>query len=256
MDKKEKFLELVEKGLHYDELSDYFGVTPRTIKAWSDNYGVKVKRKTNRKIFFDFDFFKTIDSEAKAYILGFVAADGYIDMKGKTLNITLAKKDEEMLKIIARELKFTGNIRKEVRERVTISFCCKEMVEDLSVYGVVQNKTKTVFIPELEEDLTRHFLRGYFDGDGYIGDHQAVLVTSSEKFDKQLLEYIKKNKLGTPNIKKATENSNRIDFYRRDQEFLMHLYEDSNIYLPRKKEAYDKKWGPYRKRKEARDKEL
>lgn len=256
MDKNDKFLRMVNEGKHYDEIANEFLVTKRTIQNWAKKNDVKVKRKSNRKIFFKFDYFDKIDSEEKAYILGFIAADGYIDTRNRSLNITLSNKDRCMLETIAEALDFTGNIREELRNRITISFCSKAMVKDLSKYGVVQNKTSTVFIPDIPEELIRHFLRGYFDGDGYVGERQAVLVTTSKAFERDLIDYIDKNNLGTPGVAKASKSSNRFVFYRKDAKFLKHIYENSTIYMPRKKESYNKNWQPYWKQKEVHDKEL
>lgn len=247
---------MVNEGKHYEDIANEFSVTKKTVSNWAKKNGVVIKKKSNRTVFFKLDYFKKIDTEEKAYILGFVSADGYICMQGKTLNITLADKDIYMLEMIAEKLNFTGNIRQEVRDRSTISFCSKEMVNDLSKYGVVQNKTKTSFIPNIPEDLIRHFLRGYFDGDGYVGERQAVLVVASEVFENQLIDYIKSNDLGTPALAKASTNSNKLTFSRKDTEFLKHIYEDSNIYMPRKKESYKRNWRPYWKQKEVHDKEL
>ena len=255
MDKNDRFLKMVNEGKHYDEIAKEFSVTKRTIRNWAINNNVLVERKVTRKVFFDFDYFKKIDSEDKAYILGFISADGYIDMKGNSLNVTVSEKDIYILELISNALGFTGNIRKELRNRVTISFCSKSMVSDLSKYGIAQNKTKTVFIPRIQERLKKHFLRGYFDGDGYVGERQAVLVTSSNVFEDQLMEYIKKHELGSPTLSNLTENSKRFVFSRKDTNFLKHIYENSKVYMPRKKESYDKNWRPYWKQKDARDKE-
>ena len=56
----------------------------------------------------DEKYFDKIDSQNKAYILGFIYADGSIN-KG-CLNITLSNKDVEILEFIKDELKYSGKI--------------------------------------------------------------------------------------------------------------------------------------------------
>lgn len=49
-------------------------------------------------------FFKEIDTEEKAYWLGFIAADGFITTRDNTVGITLGRKDKNHL------FKFTKSI--------------------------------------------------------------------------------------------------------------------------------------------------
>jgi hypothetical protein len=60
-------------------------------------------------------------------------------------------------------------VREFVYEKVAFAkfaVSSREMVADLSRYGIVPRKTATVGFPTLPRDLERHFIRGYFDGDG------------------------------------------------------------------------------------------
>ena len=50
-----------------------------------------------------------------------------------------------------------------------ISVCSSIMTNHLAKYGIVQNKGFNLVFPDfLKEELLRHYLRGYFDGDGSI----------------------------------------------------------------------------------------
>ena len=56
-----------------------FDVSRKTISKFLEEKGIKtVKGNHYRKYFHNFDFFEKIDSEEKAYWLGFMFADGYI----------------------------------------------------------------------------------------------------------------------------------------------------------------------------------
>ena len=67
---------------------------------------------------------------------------------------------------IVKEGKGAGNIY----YRVFIT--SKKLAEDLTKYGCHANKTYDLTFPNKEifvnKDLIRHFIRGYFDGDGSV----------------------------------------------------------------------------------------
>ena len=54
------------------------------------------------------------------------------------------------------------------RDICEVSLSGKKIVKDLEEKGLHPNKTFTIKYPEISEELERHFLRGYFDGDGCI----------------------------------------------------------------------------------------
>ena len=57
----------------------------------------------------DVNFFETIDSKEKAYILGWIASDGYVDKQH--IEITLHKKDIEVLEYIKNTLDPTISLK-------------------------------------------------------------------------------------------------------------------------------------------------
>jgi len=120
----------------------------------------------------DHSFFNAIDTEEKAYWLGFIAADGYIVRKRPALEVTLKRADEEHLYELKRVLKTDAPIRRGAvhdypTARLTVT--SPQIVSNLARYGIVPGKSLTYEFPE---KLPRHyiwaFLRGYFDGDGSI----------------------------------------------------------------------------------------
>jgi hypothetical protein len=126
-----------------------------------------------RKYKFNEDFFETIDSESKAYFLGFIYADGCLINDSVSyrykLNLKIHKKDshilEQLIKCVDGEMDIWYNKKRDMCE---ISLSGKKMVSDLINKGVLPNKTFTIKYPTIDESLERHFLRGYFDGDGCI----------------------------------------------------------------------------------------
>lgn len=111
-----------------------------------------------------------IDTEAKAYLLGWIASDGSIVKN--VIHIELHKKDKYILSILAEILNSDSKvIHRSNRDTVYITFCSKQLVTDICRHLKIEPKKKShiVRFPDsLSEDLGWAFLRGYFDGDGTI----------------------------------------------------------------------------------------
>jgi hypothetical protein len=126
-----------------------------------------------RKKKFNENYFENIDTEDKAYFLGIIFADGCLinDVKRYKykLSLKLHTKDrcilEEFIKKINGEMDVWTHGQRDICE---INLSGKKIVTDLINKGVVPNKTFTITYPIIDEYLERHFLRGYFDGDGCI----------------------------------------------------------------------------------------
>lgn len=127
----------------------------------------RIKRgKTHRVYSFNDNLFEKIDSESKAYWLGFLAADG--NVSENKISLCLADKDKEHLNCFKTfmGIKTKNYITSKNSEKVSIrSF---QMANDLEKYGIIPNKTFSIRLPNLSENMIRHFIRGYFDGDGCI----------------------------------------------------------------------------------------
>lgn len=103
-----------------------------------------------------------------AYILGFWFADGCI-YGGRMFDITLHKKDKYILKQIAKELAYEGNLYDDVdRQSVRINFSCKVIYNDIINLGGTECKSLTLQFPKVPEEFLPDFIRGYFDGDGCV----------------------------------------------------------------------------------------
>lgn len=112
-----------------------------------------------------------IDSEAKAYWLGFIAADGSIarrGTRGSSLTLALGRKDAAHLARFKADLRAENPIA--VNEQYArISLWGPSIPDALERHGVMARKSLTQPWPDLAGEMLRHFLRGYFDGDGHIG---------------------------------------------------------------------------------------
>ena len=119
-----------------------------------------------RKYNFNEHYFDNIDCQEKAYWLGFFAADGYNRRNKGYIEFRLHKQDTEILEKFKSCIGASNPIGLYKETYCNLSLYSKHLCEKLAEYGLYQAKTYTLQLPILEKSLMRHFIRGYFDGDG------------------------------------------------------------------------------------------
>lgn len=244
-DNLEKYKLLCEQNYTREEIAKKLNVTTRTITNYKKITNVNPKRK----ISLDDTYFKKIDTEEKAYILGFVYADGYIDGKEKSLGIDVNKRDIDILYKIKEATRCKNDLHKSSTENcVRLYLCSKKMVNDLKNVGVYRNKTKTIRMPLLEDELYRHFMRGYCDGDGHVGLTQTVIVTGSEQFHKDMVSLLE-NKFKMKMSTRKQGNTWYLVLSRKDLCIVEWMYDNCSIYLDRKYNSYIENWVSYAEKK-------
>ncbi|PGW65219.1 hypothetical protein COE18_04070 [Bacillus cereus] len=210
---------------------------------------LKLKRDTpnTRKNKFNENFFSVIDIEEKAYILGFIMADGCIGSNRRTLDIKIAVKDIDILHKINKATESIAEIKDRENGRYkTMSLCSKKMVADLEKWSVTRKKSATLKFPELKNvEMYRHFLRGIFDGDGHIGKRQCALIVGSSTFFKSFMSFLDEQFSYKPWYSDHT-NYFHLQFSRKDSWFIKWLYTDCSIYLDRKYKSFKDNWEAYR----------
>ena len=171
-----KVKKLYESGLSVRGVSDRLGLTVKQVRIRLDKVGM-VRRSPGfyqRKYFFNEDFFEIIDTEQKAYWLGFIAADGLVtDSKRKRLIIRLGRKDRKHLVRFLSDLEATNPVKDRVNNFghpfSYISLCSRKIFNDLVDKGIMPRKTFKLEAPtKVPDDLIYHWIRGYFDGDGTV----------------------------------------------------------------------------------------
>lgn len=216
-------------------------------------FTIYLKRKevsTKKKPKFDHTVFRSIDTEEKAYWLGFIAADGCVSYDPSrahyNLEIGLAVKDREHLEKAKKFFKHTKEITyRESTNSCRLTMCNKEMCEDLIKLGITPRKSLTLKFPEsLDPPLIRHFIRGYFDGDGSISkSKKSITFKLSMLGTYEFLSSIRMHyDCGVPLKKDKRHTNNTYYMYYRvgpALELLESIYKDSNIFLTRKKELYE-----------------
>lgn len=257
---KEKIVEYYyeNKKTSINNIALKLDISIRGVKRVLKESNINTRRKNRYTL--NENYFDEIDTQEKAYILGFIYADGFVGDE-KSNNVVIAINDLELLKQFAKELDFTGDIRKTKKGGFEnskcgycINFSSKRIASKLRDLGLYPNKSLTMTsIPKINADLIRHFIRGYFDGDGSIVlSHNTSYYKNNNKVIKYKYPTYMFNILGTKsfleNIKivsnfryvkildTKTEEIKclRISAKKEFNNIFRYLYESSTIKLERK----------------------
>ena len=213
----------------------------------------KLGYKLEPKYRFNVNFFDEIDTEEKAYWLGFIYADGWVH-GDYNFGMEIKYTDREHLKKFNKAI--DGNF--EVRDRFrnlngyskshpmsSIRIYSKYFVSSLISKGIVYRKSKIITFPYLEDKLIRHFIRGYFDGNGSISidKRSQQLRCNFTCGSKSFLESIKFTfdlYTFSSSIREPDRNYFRLWIYGKEstKRFLDYIYRDAKVYLDRKYEFY------------------
>lgn len=244
---KEMLSEQLSKGLTGMEIAKNLHCALSTVDRLCHTYELPmpvIKHTRARSKTFDTRFFKTIDSEEKAYMLGFISADGGRD-RNWGIKISLHPKDTEILEKFAKILNCNyGPELVEHGTRIKLALYDIDMVKDLEQYGVVERKTFTLpFAKNVPEHLIPHYFRGMFDGDGSIArvKGQAHFVCGSDAFIEGLLSWAK-HKYGYDLWTNRVGRKTYLVIRKREAKLMHDMYGNAKIYLERKKKLYDKFW--------------
>lgn len=246
----QELLELYKSAkMDSGELAKKFNITPPSVIGFLKRNGIERKRRNYGKKYkysdLKHDYFSNINTESAAYYAGFIAADGSIyrhptKPMQKRLTIEIHKKDRDILE------KFdigTDIFERKNRNMVTKAISSDKICDDLAKVGITQNKTFRLVFPEVIDDNNiHHFIRGYFDGDGWFtiskkGHLRSGFVGGSIVFLEELQKRIPcKSSIRIPKGK----SYGILSMYQESTiEFAKFIYKDSTFLLKRKKAIID-----------------
>lgn len=114
---KEEIISSYKKGETIRNIASSYNVDPRTVSSFLKQFGINIKKPHPPKIYsVKEDIFQNIDTEEKAWVLGFIYADGYIDSSKTKLKFTLAEKDRDVLEKIKSVLRSNSPIKRKERK--------------------------------------------------------------------------------------------------------------------------------------------
>lgn len=117
-----------------------------------------------------------VNTEGKAYLLGLLYSDGWVSTsKPTSYTVGFGSTDLELVEIVTKILEASHPIRVKKSRKVShknmyeVRFDSKLLVSDLIALGCVERKSHVLAYPSnLGPDMTRHFIRGLWDGDGSV----------------------------------------------------------------------------------------
>jgi hypothetical protein len=258
------------EGLTPHQISKLLRIDIRTVLKYMEIYGLSHLRPKrailgpNPNPNWNCDFFENIDSEDKAYWLGFLMADGCVTTVGgmipNVVVLLLAEKDKEQIVKWHQAINSDHNIqtysnvcwqkssRGEKLDATNYKRCVsqhysRKMCSDLIRLGCTPRKSNTLKFPNLPPHLIHHFIRGYFDGDGSIS---WEIRGTQPKIDfcgtKQFLEGVKYHLEVKPKIhdyKHSKAFALRIGGKRQVKRIAEYLYFDATVFMVRKRERFN-----------------
>lgn len=243
MNQQEKIIvNMYEAGKSALKIGQYIGKSKNGVLYTLHKYNIKLRNSSNydiRRYKVNDNYFSNIDCQEKAYVLGFIMADGCV-LDNKTLQITIHKRDILILETIKILLESNCIISQHNKNYVGINIKSIKITEDLLKLGITPRKTKILEMPNIPYDLYTHLIRGYFDGDGsiwfdkQINSYRIQFIGTKKtlKSIKQILQ-LRDNKLretrNGSNVYRLNYSGN-INVYN----ILSLLYKDSRIHLKRK----------------------
>jgi len=267
INQKDQILSMFDSGICVKQIA-------RELNEYEQAVGHVIKKFRDIKQFApdrgNVHYFDEINSNSKAYILGFIAADGAI-VKQKTtttLTITLKYEDKEILEFIKSEIGNSHNLleinrpcsfdKSKMIHHIRYSISDKNIYTSLIKHGIDYNKSLTMgnLIENIPVEHRNAFVIGYFDGDGSVcvnNQTKTKFVIKDNVFKtfpcynlnisiRGTSEFLTgiANQIGldTPKIKKY-DSIPRLDFSKKSDVIKFYnCYNGLNFFLKRKHDIF------------------
>lgn len=201
----EKLLYCADNYTSYSEISNIMGRSVKAITLKLHELNKHIKEKSiiekseyRRAYSVDDNYFENIDTQKKAYWLGWLVTDGYVTSKINSkrgvyntscISLKLQEKDKNVLEDFKKDINTSVLIRDvkrnkpiEYTNKITnktvvinggnqaeLRFSSAKMIQDLAKYGIHQNKTYNIGFPKaLDSKFYSGFIAGVISGDGCI----------------------------------------------------------------------------------------
>ena len=254
---EDKMIDIITEynnGISITSLSKKHDIKGDIISTWLKRCGVIVKTRENELLHkYDTSYFNEIDTEKKAYFLGFIVADG---CNHRGLSLLVERQDEYILQELLKDMSSTIKLQRNRgqngnKDTSRIKLQSKIISEVLCKWGIVPRKAHKTYFPPISEEFYSHFIRGLFDGDGSISIDKrskqkrfriaghSLLI---ERIQEILINKCQLNKTTLETIKKREQPTTVLHYVGNNQvrKIFEYLYNDATIYLTRKYEKFNK----------------
>lgn len=260
-------INLIDEGLTISEIAKRLDKNMSSVSSVVKRFNLTPKKAYINTI--NHTFFDNIDTPEKSYLLGFFIADGCINKNTNgRFSINQSEDDKEIVEAFKTYLNVPSKIQivnnqsgvqhRKLQYRIRWTSPYMENILKTK-YNIISNKTLDINfqfpIELIPENLQNHFVRGFIDGDGYMGDNgqqgnfSISIIGTSLKFITLIGELISKNtgmsysiynKQGKTcmyyNLRWSCDRVNKFEKITKLQNY---LYNNASIYLKRKKEKID-----------------
>jgi len=244
-----------QSGMTLIQIANKFGTSTIPIRKIlkQNNIPFRTNSESHKKHHCNENFFETIDSEAKAYFLGFILADGSIGDYGtaaKKLRITIHNQDREILVKLLQCLDSDHKIN-DKPSHCSLEIRNNKLCSDLAKYDIVPRKTFIAKWVDLENtELQWHLVRGLNDGDGgfYSQDSEggchSLDITGTMDVLSGCQEFlisecnVNRTKI-SPRNKDKTIFRMRYNGNNQMSKIIPKMYANATIFLTRKKKKID-----------------
>ena len=217
----------------------------------------------NRLYTCDEQYFEHIDTEEKAYWLGFIYADGYVSRVNNSMRFGLSIMNDDIdhlrkfQKAIStdtpiHEYTVTSSGYKIGAKYCRIIIANDKFANNLVNQGCYEHKTKILEPPRfLPKDLEKHFIRGFLDGDGSITQNNSkyglsytIRWTSTDSMLLWIMSHLIDHDIIQHPYKlykrRKTDTVSSFEFGGNNltKKFLDYIYNGASIWLDRKHNRY------------------
>lgn len=245
----------INQKLNNKEIAKKLNVSLSTVNRYIKKYELTstIGSQGARKHLFNERYFETIDTEEKAYWLGFIAADGCVYHSNNSWRLQINLKGSDIGHLIKFQ-KAIGSDYKIAEKTIgnsqvaQLKVNSKTLCDTLQKHNIVERKSIIFSPPSIRQDLIRHFIRGYWDGDGWIksykrkesnGYRNNIGIIGGEP----AIKFFKDNLPVELSIYKIKNKDNLVTLETSDSKKIRliydYFYKDSTIFLDRKKELFE-----------------
>lgn len=255
---QEQIIDIVNKyqdNWSQQKIANEYKVSRTVIKRILETQKEVVVRNRTSKYKYQQDIFEIIDTNEKAYWLGFLAADGcnYQREHNASIILNIHQKDIGHLNKFKEFCKTDAEIKSYINKEgfsnqtpmCKIVLNSKKISADLIDKGVLPNKSLILQEPNIPEKFYKPFILGYFDGDGSISKtSQYNNYSISIQGTKEILTWICKVLDWDAKLEKRNINSENNSYYIRcggtnkPYQILNQLYNSCETHLDRKFNIY------------------
>lgn len=245
------------------QLAKEYGVSLQSISRFLKRRKIPLSKSaydSRRKYTLNESYFDVIDVEEKAYFLGLLYADGYNNHEKGCIALSLQEEDKEILEklnLLIESDRPLFHINERYKNTLhknsyVLNVSSRHMSDRLNELGCTQAKSLILKFPTEEQvpsHLIRHFIRGYFDGDGCYTistpktrttPQSSASIVSTEDFcisvGRIIDRFLHLNYKITKRFKDSETSTRSIVISGNHQayKFIKWLFSNATIYLKRK----------------------